>query len=97
MDVILFPSSTTDSEALTIALTTAISSPQDFEFLDTLIATAERYAAGLDATTVRECKTAALKQAERLSSFQDRRGRHTDAPSLQEQERRMRTVYAKRA
>ena len=97
MDVILFPSSTTASEALTIALTMAISAPQHFEFLDTLIATAERYAAGLDATTVRDCKAAALKQAERLISFEDRRGRRTDTPSLQEQERRMRSVCAKRA
>jgi len=53
------------------------STPQNSEFLDTLIATAKRHAAGLDATTVRECKTAALKQAERLSSFQDRRGQRT--------------------
>ena len=96
MDVILFPSSTTASEALTIALTMAISAPQHFEF-HTLIATAERYAAGLDATTVRDCKAAALKQAERLISFEDRRGRRTDTPSLQEQERRMRSVCAKRA
>jgi len=95
MDVILFPSSTTDSEALTIALTMVASTPQNSEFLDTLIATAKRHAAGLDATTVRECKTAALKQAERLSSFQDRRGQRTDTPSLQEQERRMRSVCAK--
>ena len=94
MDVILFPSSTTDSAALTIALSTALSSPQDSEFLDLMITTAERYAAGLDATTVRDCKAAALKQVERLSSFQDRHGRHTDAPSLQEQERRMRSVCA---
>ena len=96
MDVILFPSSTTDSEALTIALTMAITAPRHFEFLDMLVTTAERHAAGLDATTVGACKAAALKQAERLV-FEDRRGRRTDTPSLQEQERRMRSVCAKRA
>jgi hypothetical protein len=41
MNVILFPSSTSDTEALTISLTTAITAREDFEFLDGLIATAQ--------------------------------------------------------
>jgi len=52
MDVIVFPSSTSDQEALTISLTTAITAQENFEFLDAILATAKRYAAGLDAATV---------------------------------------------
>jgi hypothetical protein len=94
MNVILFPSSTSDQDALTISLTTAITAPEEnSEFLlDALLATAKRYAAGLDAATVEACKSAALRRAERLVTFEDRHGQHTAAPSREVQLARMRDV-----
>jgi hypothetical protein len=92
MNVILFPSSTSDQEALTISLTTAITAQENYEFLDAILETAKRYAAGLDAATVEACKKAALRQAERLVTFEDRHGQRTAAPSREVQLARMRDV-----
>jgi hypothetical protein len=80
---VIFPRPSNNEEALTLALTLAITAPAGSEALDWLIATAEGYAADLDAATVETCKAAALERADRFRSFEYPDEQHAETPTPQ--------------